>query len=120
MKEKEKKEAIRLRKEGLSTVEIAKRLNVAKSSVCVWVKDVILTPEQIHLLSSKYRSEPTACALRQAQLGNQQKHLALRKSYQEIGMKLAEKYTTDKDFVAGCMLYWGEGCKKRNSLYCKF
>ena len=45
-KAKEKEMAIVLRKEGQSLNQIAKKLNVAKGSVSVWVRDVDLTTRQ--------------------------------------------------------------------------
>jgi len=39
-------EAIKLRKAGLSYGEIRKKLNVAKSTLSLWLKSIPLTPEQ--------------------------------------------------------------------------
>jgi transposase len=51
MKTREQEEAQRLRREeGLSVREIQRRLNVAKSSVSLWVRDVPLTAEQLERL----------------------------------------------------------------------
>ena len=50
----EKEQSIEMRKTGLLTIpEIAKILNVSKSSVSLWVRDVILTNEQLTYLKSK-------------------------------------------------------------------
>jgi hypothetical protein len=39
---------------------------------------------------------------------------AVRKSYQDAGRLLARK--RDSSYAAGCMLYWAEGDKQRNSV----
>jgi len=43
----DKKEARRLRKEGLSYREIQKQIDVAKSTLSRWCRDIILSPEQL-------------------------------------------------------------------------
>ena len=40
----EQEQARRLRASGLTLMDIAKQLNVSKSSVSVWVRDVPFTP----------------------------------------------------------------------------
>ena len=47
MKQDKREEARRLRREnGMAITDICKQLSVAKSSVSVWVRDIILTEEQ--------------------------------------------------------------------------
>jgi orotate phosphoribosyltransferase-like protein len=46
-------EAIKLRKAGLSYGEIRKKLNVAKSTLSLWLKSIPLTPEQKARLYTK-------------------------------------------------------------------
>lgn len=106
MKSKEKELAIKLRKEGKSVKYISKKLNVSKGSVSVWVRGIILTDEQKFNLSknpgrfigAKNRSD---------------KARKNRLESQKEGMKIAK----NKNWlhVAGCMLYWAEGAKHKNS-----
>ena len=99
------------REEGASIRDIALRVGVSKSSVSVWVRDIELTPKQ-----------HAALALRNVaynrQMGGTWKQAARRRSerteYQEHGRALAR--FDDPLFVAGCMLYWAEGARHRNSL----
>ncbi|MFA5760137.1 MAG: helix-turn-helix transcriptional regulator, partial [Clostridia bacterium] len=106
MKNLERKKARELRKEkGLSVNYISKLLNVSKSSVSFWVKDIELTEEQ--------KKELTKKTLSQLKGANKNKILGIerRRKYQEIGRIKAK--TEEILFVQGCMLYWGEGAKGR-------
>lgn len=107
-KVEERKEARRLRKEeGLSVNAIADKLSVSKGSVSYWIRNIELTEEQKRRLikntglGSVYASE----ALKN-------KYKKFRMEWQQEGRKKAK----DREWlhVAGCMLYWGEGRKKRN------
>jgi hypothetical protein len=103
MKILERNEAIRIRKEkGLSTREIAQEIGVSIGSVKRWVKGVPLTEEQISSFRAK-GSEST-----------KQKALKKRILFQIKGRK--KKRLLDPLFVAGIMLYWGEGTKSRRQL----
>jgi transposase-like protein len=99
------------RTEGASIKDIARRVGVSVGSVSVWVRDIELTPEQhaaLQLRNVAYNRQMSGtwkqAASRRAQ----------RRSYQENGRVLAR--AGDPLFVAGCMLYWAEGSKHRNSL----
>jgi hypothetical protein len=79
--------------------------------VSVWVRDIELTPEQhaaLALRNVAYNRQMSGtwkqAAHRRAQRGE----------YQEHGRALA--CSGDPLFVAGCMLYWAEGARHRNSL----
>lgn len=114
MKVLERDEARRLRKEeGLSLKRIANQLNVAKSSVSVWVRDIELTDDQIQKLV-----DSNSIRIHQLRGGysRQNKALELRKKYQDNGRQLAKKRKDDALFIAGCMLYFAEGGKGRNSV----
>ncbi|MFA5150718.1 MAG: helix-turn-helix domain-containing protein [Candidatus Omnitrophota bacterium] len=111
MKTIEKEKAIQLRKElGLSINKIAKQLNVSKSSVSLWVRGIVITDEQKLKLKHNQKSKNL--------LGNtysHDKYQLIRKQYQLLGkIKTQEKNLLH---VAGCMLYWGEGSKNKNSVY---
>ena len=105
-------EARRLRQElGLSINQICKQIGAAKSSVSVWVRDIQLTPEQKAELERQhyaYRAQVNGGAT------NARKFRDLRRQYQEEGrIKARER---DPLHIAGCMLYWAEGRKNKNSL----
>jgi len=99
------------RDEGAPIKEIARRVGVAPSSVSRWVRDIKLTPDQEHEL---LRRNPAY----NRQLSGTTKQAANRRTerlaFQEEGRNLARR--ADSCHVAGCMLYWAEGEKDRNSL----
>jgi len=110
MKLKEKHEAIKLRKQGLSIRQITDRLGVAKSSVSVWVRDVELTDQQHAVLTSRYIGP------KKAQTKNSEEGQKRRLRYREEGREIFVSSTngTRDVLIAGAMLYWAEGHKRNN------
>jgi hypothetical protein len=111
MKTLEREQARALRRQGQSVKEICRALGVSKSSVSLWVRDIELTPEQ---LASLHQRRAMSAAQGHGARGVKEKYLALRKQYQEEGR--AKAHEGDPLHLAGCMLYWAEGRKERNSL----
>ena len=112
MKYKEKLKARELRrKEGLSLVDISKRLEVSKGSVSVWVRDINLTKEQKLKLSLK---NPVFIGQNNGAKAIKEKAKEIRKKYQEVGRKEAQQ--NNLLHCQGCMLYWAEGTKSRNCM----
>jgi len=110
-KPEKKREARQYRKQGKSMKWIAERIGVARSSVSVWTRDILLTPEQEEALNnSNERRE----AQKKGARANVIKHRNLRKKYQEEGRIKARQ--GDALHLAGCMLYWAEGSKNRNNV----
>jgi transposase-like protein len=112
MKQEKREEARRLRREnGLAITDICKQLGVAKSSVSMWVRDIILTDEQQAALNKQHYAywAQTRGAHTNAIKGRERRVI-----YQEEGRQKARE--GDPLHLAGCMLYWGEGTKARNSL----
>jgi transcriptional regulator with XRE-family HTH domain len=98
------------REEGLPLSAIAARLGVAKSSVSIWTRDIELSPEQhaaLRALNPIYDNQ-----LR-GQEGRRASALAARSEAQRHGRELARR--ADPLHVKGCMLYWAEGTKRRNT-----
>jgi hypothetical protein len=111
MKIAERDEARRLRREeGLSLKAIATRLGVAKSSVSLWVREIELTPEQQKWLATQSHMHPRQVLARRMLI---EQHRANRIAAQLQGREQARR--GDPFHAAGCMLYWGEGSKARNS-----
>jgi transposase-like protein len=111
MKNKEKEKARELRKNGYSLSEICKELSVAKSSVSVWVRDIILTLEQKSELQERGGISEN---LRKASELRKDYFLKLRLKYQEEGRNLAKKNMPLH--MCGCIMIWCEGGKLRNSI----
>jgi transcriptional regulator with XRE-family HTH domain len=97
--------------EGLALNEIARRVGVSKSSVSLWVRDILLTPEQHDALHSAnalhYRQE--LITFRRRVTFRQR-----RFRWQVEGRVAAGR--GDPFHAAGCMLFWAEGSKTRNSV----
>lgn len=113
MKREIREEARRLRAEGKSVREIAKLLNVSKASASIWVRDIPLSIEQIENLKKK---QHRFGAQNKGASQNREKFRKLRAAYQAEGRKKAREMRPLH--LAGCMLYWAEGGKKKNSVYC--
>lgn len=97
------------REEGLSLKDIARRLDVAKSSVSLWVRDIELTPEQHEVLRRNNAMHERQLLAREALI---RKHRVRRVAAQEEGRMYAR--VGDPLHAAGCMLFWAEGTKHRN------
>ena len=95
----------------MSIKAIAEALGCGKGTVSNWCHDIVLTPEQEEALqkSDKRRKAQIAAAEKNVRV-----HREKRLEYQEEGRQKARE--NDPLHVAGCMLYWGEGTKSRNSL----
>lgn len=108
---KEKEMARDMRRDGKSLREITEILGVSKASASVWVRDITLTVEQKDKLAEKYIHYS---AQNKGSTVNREKAIELRRKYQEEGRELAKN--KNYIFSSGCMLYWGEGTKNRNSV----
>jgi transposase-like protein len=99
------------RQEGAPIKEIARRVGVAASSVSVWVRDIELTPAQEQDLLRRNPAYNRQLSGTAVQAANRR---AERVAYQEAGRSAARQ--RDSFHAAGCMLYWAEGEKDRNTL----
>ena len=111
MKTTEREQALEMRADGRSVVEIASALGVARSTASVWVRDVPLTDEQRATLlrrSVRYEGRWKGAA------ANAAKARARRRAYQREGARRAAGGSAL--YVAGCMLFWAEGDKCRHSV----
>ena len=112
MKSELRAEARRLRRDdGLPLTAIADRLGVSKSSVSRWVRDIELRPAQhaaLRLLNPRYNAQ-----LR-GQNHRRETARAERLVAQEHGRRLARQ--AEPLHIEGCMLYWAEGSKTRNTV----
>ena len=109
MKTDERLIAHEMRAEGCSVKEIATTLMVSRASASVWVRDVPLGPEQRAALIYRSRLGPIVAAERKAAHARD-----VRRTYQDEGRRLAR--VRDASYASGCMLFWAEGAKTRNSV----
>jgi transcriptional regulator with XRE-family HTH domain len=111
VKTAERVQARALRRElGLPVKEIARRVGVSTSSVSLWVRDVPLSPDQEAALDAR---NPVRSGQRIGTQNNASRWRERRRAAQQHGRELAR--AGEPDFIAGCMLYWAEGSKRRNT-----
>ncbi len=112
MKAIEREEAVRLRRvEKLGYGEIAKRLNVAKSTLSRWLEDLPLSDARILELRRQSWGKGEAKRERFRQTMRVKRDLKEQKLYEEVKSRLSR--VTERDtYVAGLMLYAAEGDKK--------
>lgn len=113
MKLQERKEAIKLREEGCSLKEICKILNVAKSSVSTWVRNVQLTQDQIKHLKEKGFYKEIIEKRRFTRLLNEQ---SKRQKIIDFAKNEIKSLSTRELWLIGTILYWAEGGKTNRSL----
>jgi transcriptional regulator with XRE-family HTH domain len=106
-------EARKLRKKGISVNEIAKKLNISKSTASAWVRDIILTVEQLEKLRKSSIKGAELGRLRSAFL-QKEKRLRLITENKRLGIKSLKNLTKREFLVSGLGIYWGEGSKKSN------
>lgn len=107
--------ARQMRAKGKSVKEIARKLNISKSTVSLWVRDIILSVEQIEQLRKR--------ALKGAELGRfrgaliqKRRRLKLLDDSRQEGIKKLKNLTDREFLIAGVALYWAEGSRKTQSV----
>src|ERR1035437_3910660 len=110
-----KLKARKLRREGLSIKNIERKLGVSRSSVSLWVRDVVLSASQIKKL---YADKIT---------GSLKGNYIASKNKIERTRKLVEKATKEGEkeignlssrdvFIAGVAMYFAEGTKSSTNV----
>lgn len=112
---REKQQAIKLRKQGLSYTEIQKKIPVSKDTLSRWCRDIILTPSQMERLRRR--------SLKGAERGRiigakrqQRDRIKRTKKLIEEGKKEVGLLSKRDRFVAGIALYLGDGYKSDKSV----
>lgn len=112
MKTKERAAARLLRRdEGRSVKDIARLVGAAPSTVSLWVRDIELTPKQHAALRV---ANPAYNGQRNGWAAKVERGRLRRRGYQLAGRRRARRL--EPLYVAGCMLYWAEGAKRRNTV----
>lgn len=100
-----KEQARKLRADGRSIADIATTLGVSKSSVSLWVRDVLLTDDQRANLST------TAVSSRAA--SNVARRIALTERVRRDAMAEIGGLSDRELFLVGVTAYWAEGAKAK-------
>lgn len=109
MKTEEKEKARTLRKKGYSINQIVREAGFTKSSVSLWVRDIILTKAQRKGLSERGRSVESVERRRISRLANEsrKKRIIIDKAKKDFTNISLEQLK-----LVGVILYLGEGAKK--------
>ena len=108
MKIIEKEKARALRKKGYSINQIVKEVGLTKSSVSLWVRDIVLTKEQRKGLSERGRSVESIERRRINRLANEYKK---RRIIVDEAKKDFNYISLEQLKLIGIILYLGEGGK---------
>lgn len=110
-KKKEQGQAIKLRKNGSSISSIASSLNVSKSTVSMWCKEIALTERQLKKIATVSKHHATLGLLRAAEVQRSKRKLCIE-AQTKIGKEDVGALNRRDLFMVGLGLYWGEGYKK--------
>lgn len=102
-----KKEALQLRRRGLSYGEIRKRITVSKSTLSYWLKSILLKPEHRERLYTKRIEILSRGSQSQKERRAREVASIIEEATREI--KLPLSYETYR--LMGAALYWAEGRK---------
>lgn len=103
-----------MRREGVPVKRIAAALDVAVGSVHLWTKDIQLTAEQLERNRRGPGGPQNPEAQRKRSASWSARCRTARASFQRDGREQAR--AGDPLHLSGCMLYWAEGAKGRNTI----
>lgn len=105
-------EAIRLRLQGYTYGQIKRELNLAKSTLSDWLRNLPLSEEQLGLLSKNRNISRDIRIEKFRQTALNKRISRLNKIFIRQERKLLP-LSRKELFIAGVFLYWGEGSKDR-------
>lgn len=108
-KTKEKEVAISLRRKGLSYSEILKKVQVAKSTLSLWLRSVGLSKRQKQRLTKK-----KLAAMERGWKAIHQKRIQLTAKIKKEAEKEVGLINKKELWLIGVILYWGEGHKEKS------
>lgn len=105
----EKKEAVRLRKEGKTYSEILSQIHVAKSTLSIWLGEAGLAKPQKQRITELRMISQKKGALKRKTNRIESSANIFEKAESEVGA------ISDRDlWLIGTMLYWAEGTKQKD------
>lgn len=111
----EKREALQLRRQGLSYSEIQEKVSVSKDTLSRWCRDVILKPSQMERLT-KRRLEGAERGRILGAKKQQRDRIRRTKKLIREGKKEIGRLSRRDRFIAGTALYLGDGYKSDKSV----
>lgn len=103
--------ARKLRKKGVSVKKIAQYFKISKSTASIWVRDIILSVEQLEKLKKSSLDGAERGRLNNA-LMQKDKWKKNMEQFKTLGIETIGNLTERELMIAGLALYWGEGYKK--------
>ncbi len=107
----EKEQAIKLRLQGRSYLEINRLLKIPKSTLSGWLKNLSISDEAKNKILKRGRAAAIEALLKrnkqQTQIAQQRAHQIRTEAHRQIG-----KINNKELFFTGIALYWAEGHKK--------
>lgn len=100
-----------MRLRGESVKKIAKELGVSKGTVSIWVRDIILSVEQLEKLRQNSIKGGEFGRLK-GSLMQKERRLKKIERYKKWGIKKIDQISDNEFFLSGIALYWAEGGKK--------
>lgn len=110
-----KLQARTLRSQGESVKDIAKKLGIAKSTVSLWVRDIILSVEQLQKIRKNWITKTEAGRLKGAFM-QKQRRIDMQNKYYKLALQNTAPLSSRELLFSGLCLYWGEGSKKKREL----
>jgi len=107
-KEKEKEIAINLRKQGKTYSEILSVVNVAKSTLAIWLQSVSLGKKQ----KQRITKERLAASQRGGDAKRKQRVEKQTKIFSQANLEI-KNISSKELFLIGIILYWAEGAKEK-------
>jgi len=108
-----KEAAKRMRINGISLGDISKKLNITKSTLSFWFKDIVLTESAILKIKTKGQTQSVRGLLRYSE--SKRKERMERNVLQRLEGAGILGTLSDRDILMiGLGLYWGEGYKYEN------
>jgi hypothetical protein len=99
-----------LRKQGFSLSEIEKKINVSKSTLSLWCRDIVLTKLQINILEKRAQIKNYAGALKGAHSNHLKRQLVVDDEKKKA-LDFLGKISSREICFIGTALYWAEGNK---------
>ncbi len=114
-KSEQKIKARELRRKGESVKDISKIVGVSKSTASMWVRDIILSVEQLEKLNQKMLKGSELGRTRGAFI-QKERRMKLERDCEEASIQEINSLTDNELLFSGLCLYWGEGSKKQREL----
>ncbi len=103
-----------IRKKGVAIYQIATELSVAKSTVSVWCRDIVLSEEQTKKIMQTSNEALVKGRMLGAEMNRQKKRVSLEAS-ERIAYSLIKKVDKKELLFIAVSLYWAEGSKSSSS-----